>query len=196
MRNSFDWTDVTSLFGAMDVDLQMDPFARGHPEFQIDVPKDVFNDHVGVFHEDDFARLVEGMRDRYHAGLPLVVRLRLPVRQNVAQGVQGGYEADTIWVFNGGHGFKGVLNAGAVPPAHTWAGQLPAACLDEVRSLSSSCGFPYMPTISPIYQAREVSCLAQLSAYSLQHPDTKAMLDDMLAMVPVMSATLCRRHCH
>jgi hypothetical protein len=60
----------------------------------------VFNKHVQVFETEKWAELVAAVNKCVADKVSVVVPMKLKVLQNKAQGVQGGYDADVVFVFN------------------------------------------------------------------------------------------------
>jgi len=123
---------------------------------------DVWNRHVQVFPSEKCDQLVEKLLEAQEAGEPLRVRLKMDVLENVNQGVAGGYEVDTLWLFNGG--------------MSKWAENLP----EETKALIAEAmeGFPYFSVMKLNYTAAEVSCLSQLASWNAfqVHSDIKSLL--------------------
>lgn len=126
------------------------------------IPVEVWNKHVQVFPPEKCDELVAKLLELQEAGEPLRVRLQMDVLENPAQGVAGGYEVDTLWLFNGG--------------MSKWSQCLP----DETQQLVTEGieGFPYLSVMRLDYTSAEVSCLSQLATWNAYqaHADIKSLL--------------------
>jgi len=115
-----------------------------------------------VFEADKWDELLAKFIELEKDGKPLVVRLKLQVLENKTQGVKGGYEADTVWVLNGGK--------------TQWLEQLPPESQDLVGGIE---GFPYISVNKLDYEPELTGALSQLCAWNLYQaePEISALLE-------------------
>ena len=88
-----DFWDLSALFGAV-------PEGKGPKMASGVIDAAVFNKHVQVFETEKWAELVAAVNKCVADKVSVVVPMKLKVLQNKAQGVQGGYDADVVFVFN------------------------------------------------------------------------------------------------
>jgi len=148
--------DISGYFGAVPEDVEI---SVGSGKIAIDV----WNRHLQVFPPERCDELVQKMLEQHEAGEPLRVRVQMQVLENVAQGVKGGYDVDTLWLFNSG--------------LRKWC---ESGLPDETRQRIEEDikGFPYMSTMKLDYTPAEVTCLNQLACWNAHqaHQDIKALL--------------------
>ena len=78
--------------------------------------------------------------------------MKLKVLPNTSQGIEGGYEAEVIWIFN-------------TMPAK-WYTELPQATTEALKS--EECrGFPVLPTDKLDYDPETAAYLSQLASWNM-----------------------------
>jgi hypothetical protein len=138
--------DLAGLFGAV-------PDGQGPKMGSGTIDARVFNKHVQVFETAMWAELGAGIARCVTNSHPVVVPLRLRVLENSAQGVQGGWEAHVIFVFN------------SMPKA--WHASLPEETRDALATSDELKGFPYIPTSKLDYDPDLASYLSQLASWNM-----------------------------
>ena len=141
-----DFWDLSALFGAV-------PEGKGPKMASGVIPADVFNRHIQVFETAKWAELVAAVSQCVVDKVPVVVPMKLKVLQNMAQGVQGNYEADVVFVFN------------CMPAA--WHEALPEDTKAELAASDELEGFPGIPTTKLNYEPELASYLSQVASYNM-----------------------------
>jgi hypothetical protein len=113
----------------------------------------VFNAHVQVFELSKWAELVAGVAECAADKACIVVSLHLRVLENKAQGVQGGFDAHVVFVFN------------SMPEA--WLAALPQQTKDALSMSGGLKDFPYISTTKLDYDPDLASYLSQLSSWNM-----------------------------
>ena len=124
----------------------------------------VFNKHVQVFETEKWAELVAAVNKCVADKVSVVVPMKLKVLQNKAQGVQGGYDADVVFVFN------------SLPAA--WNDALHEDFKKALADSDEFKGFPGIPTTKLNYDPDLASLLSQVASYNMIQalPAIKSML--------------------
>jgi hypothetical protein len=104
-----------------------------------------------VFEPDQFDSLFDQVKKCFDAGTVPFARLKLKVLANETQGVQGGYTADMLWVFNGGR--------------EAWEGQLADEAKEVVNEKLGK--FPFISTFKLDYEPELVGCLSNLACHNM-----------------------------
>jgi len=112
----------------------------------------VWNGHVQVFELSKWPELVAGVAKCAADKVSLVVPLHLRVLENKAQGVQGGFDAHVVFVFN------------SMPEA--WQAALPQHTKDALLHARFK-DFPYIPTTKLDYDPDLASYLSQMSSWNM-----------------------------
>jgi len=150
----FNW-DISGYFGAVPEGTLIDVGAG-----VIDVG--LWNRHVQVFPAERWDELLAQVLELEAKGAPLIVRMSLDVLPNVDQGVAGGYEVDTVWLFNGGRS--------------QWYDKLS----DSAKQAADECdGFPFIAVSKLDYTPQAVHLLSQLSSWNMYQAETE--LESLLA---------------
>lgn len=153
--------DVAALFGSVPEE-GVEGF--GGPKMGAGViPAAVFNKHIQVFEKEQFQTLASSLDKCLKDKIPPVVPMKLNVLPNPTQGIEGGYEAHVIWIFN------------AMPD--TWYNELPEDTKEALKS--DECeGFPNLPTDKLNYDPETAVFLSQLASFNMMHAigDIKQML--------------------
>lgn len=113
-----------------------------------------FNKHVQVFETKKWAELVSAVTQLAENNLSLVVSMTLLVIPNQAQGVQGGYEADVVFVFN------------CMPD--NWLSNLPDDSNAKLKDLKELQRFPAIATTKLDYDSDLAIYLSQLASYNMK----------------------------
>ena len=188
------FSDVAALFGAVPEDTILDIGGCGR------VDASVYNKHVQVrhflltsgmlkfgwpisngliifcswqvFESSKFEVLAAAVKTSLQQGKAVVVTMKLDVLANKAQGIQGGYTADAVWIFN------------SAPSG--WQDSLPQPTRE---ALARACdgNFPDVPTTTLDYEPLLVSCLSQLASWNMEQAIPQ--INALLASTPEMSPT-------
>jgi len=93
-----DWAeqefDISGYFGAY-------PEGKSFKYSKLEVTAEAWNRSAQVFERAAWDGIFGELRQKMAEGQPQVIRKRLQVLPNPEQGIEGGYEVDTVWVFNG-----------------------------------------------------------------------------------------------
>jgi len=139
-----DFYDVSGYFGAAPADVTFST-AMGNMDAGI------WNSACQVFEKHKFKELLDGLLQKKAAGEPLAVRQQLHVMPNLLQGVTEGYNAEVLWMVNGGH--------------PKWLEQVPQETRDLIEEKCPQ--FPYFSVMQIDYDIEEVVCLSNLAAWNI-----------------------------
>ena len=137
---AYNW-DLSALFGAV-------PEGKGPKMASGVIKAEVFNKHVQVFETGKWAELVDAVSKCVADKAAVVVPMKLAVLANQAQGVQGGYDAEVVFVFN------------CMPAA--WHAALPEETMKALAKSKELQGFPGIPTTKLDYDPDLASYLSQV----------------------------------
>lgn len=153
------WTkdqfDISGYFGSF-------PVGEEFQYSKLKVPSDMFNRTSQVFQKKEWGSLFGELVEKVQQKQPLVIRRQLAVLQNDVQGIRGGYEVDTVWVFNGN-------------PSEWWE-SLPSESRDWLTE--NVPDFPTISTFKVEYDAETVTFLSNVCAWQLLQ--AKDQIQDLL----------------
>jgi len=112
-----------------------------------------WNQLCQVFPESAWDTLLAELKKAQASGGATYAKLTLPVLPNAYQGIVGGYEAETVWILNGG--------------ASKWTAALPAETAAAVKEMGTKHKFPYVSPSCLSWDPAMVACLANLSTWAL-----------------------------
>lgn len=138
--------DLAALFGAV-------PEGKGPTMSSGVINAGAFNQHIQVFETTKWAELVAAVMKCAEDKVPLIVSMALKVLPNHAQGVEGGYDAEVVFVFN------------SMPDL--WHDALPQDSIAKLQELKKQEGFPAISTTKIDYDSDLAIYLSQLASYNM-----------------------------
>ena len=138
--------DLSALFGAV-------PAGKGPKMASGVIEATAFNKHVQVFETHKWQDLVSAVSKCVEKRASVVVSMKLKVLENEAQGVQGGFYTDVVFVFN------------SMPEA--WHAALPEETRTALKESKELKNFPSIPTTKLNYDPDLASYLSQIASYNM-----------------------------
>eukprot|EP00415_Alexandrium_ostenfeldii_P000755 UN0755 len=154
-RWAADEFDISGYFGAY-------PEGESFEYSKLRVESGTWNKSAQVFETRKWDELFATLRRLEAEGRPRVVRMSLQVLPNERQGVKGGYEVDTVWIFNG-------------RPSE-WYDQLPSETQEHISQKLD--GFPLIGTFIVDYDPATVGLLSNVCAWQVMQ--AKADIESLL----------------
>lgn len=151
-----DMFDISGYFGAY-------PAGESFAYSKLPVTSEVWNKAAQVFERSMWDELFGELQRRTADGRPLAIRKQLRVLPNSEQGITGGYEVDTLWMFNG-------------RPTKWW-NDLPAETRDYLNETIPS--FPLMSTFIVDYDPETINLVSNICAWQIFQ--AQGEIADMLA---------------
>eukprot|EP00928_Gymnodinium_smaydae_P034525 TRINITY_DN24441_c0_g1_i1.p1 TRINITY_DN24441_c0_g1~~TRINITY_DN24441_c0_g1_i1.p1 ORF type:complete len:562 (-),score=87.86 TRINITY_DN24441_c0_g1_i1:55-1740(-) len=143
-----DWAgynyDISGLFGAT-------PEGRGPAVRAGTVSAADWNRHIQVFERRAWDEMFGIIYQQHASGRPLVARVKSRVLPNMYQGVEGNYDVDMVWIFNGG--------------ADAWREHVPEETCESLEHVAKR--FPYISVNLLDYPPLLVNCMSNLAAWNV-----------------------------